>query len=311
MKLSIVIPVYGCGSCLAPLVDRIGKSTRNIGLTEIIFVDDGSIDNGWTEIVRLASQNRMVQGIRLSRNFGQHYAITAGIDQAAGDYIVVMDCDLQDLPEEIPKLYRKVKAGFDIVYARRVGRQDSWYRKIVSLIFHRIFGFLSGMETDPAVGNFSIARKQVVEEVKKLREQNRSYLQALKWTGFSYTYLEVVHASRFSGRTAYTNLKLAAYALDSITAYSDKPLKLAVGFGFVVSVVAFILGLAVLIRAVFFGIPITGWASLFVSIYFLSGLLFIYLGVLGLYLGKLFAESRKRPLYVIAEKTSTRKGSHK
>lgn len=301
--ISVVIPIYGCRECLMELHKRLAASLSFVVSFELILVDDGSADNAWPVIVELAKKDPRVSGIRLSRNFGQHHAITAGVDAARGEWVVVMDCDLQDRPEEIRTLYDKaVTDGYDIVFARRRNRRDGMERKFISVVFHSLFRLLSGMEGDTSVGNFSIASRNVIDNLKTLTEQNRSYLQGLKWLGYKQGYVDVQHSKRLTGKTSYSAAKLLAYAIDSITAHSDKPLKTAIGVGFVIALIAFLYGTSIIIRYLAWGIPITGWPSLIVSLYFLSGLIIGFLGILGLYIGKIFDETKKRPLYIIQEK---------
>lgn len=312
MKLiSVVIPIYRCSESIPELTTRLHKVLRSIAHTsyEIIFVDDGSPDRAWVKIQQACRAHSCVKGIRLSRNFGQHYAITAGIQASTGTWVVVMDGDLQDQPEDIVSLFKKATNGFDVVWAQRKKRQDSVFRWTVSRMFHTIFAHLSGLPGDVTVGNFSIVHMKVISVIKKMQEQNRSYLQSVKWAGFKQGYVPVTHIRRPYGKPSYTLGSLCAYAIDSITAYSNTTLKLAIIVGFFICFISFIMAFVIIIRYITKGIPVTGWASLIVSMYFLFGLVFSYLGVFGLYLGKVFDESKKRPLFVIAETIGVRKTS--
>jgi polyisoprenyl-phosphate glycosyltransferase len=299
-QISVIIPVFGCSGCLESIHKRLKPVLNKISPQhEIIFIDDGSTDGGWEVILKLVKIDKSVRAIKLSRNFGQHQAISAGIDESVGNWTVVMDCDIQDRPEDISALYRKAKEGYDVVFARRVKRGDSIEKTFLSRVFHLLFVFLSGMPGDVTVGNFSIVSRRVIDKLKTLTEQNSSYLQNLKWFGFKTAYVDVVHDARFTGRTQYSYPKLINYAIDSITAYSDKPLKTAIISGFAIAPISFLYGLWIIVRNILWGIPIAGWPSLIVTLSFFMGVTFIYLGVLGLYIGKIFEEAKHRPHFVV------------
>lgn len=302
MEISVVVPVYDCEECLSELCSRLHKSLSSLVKTyEIILVNDGSDDLSWETIRRLAKMHTYVKGIRFSKNFGQHYAITAGIEAARGKWIVVMDGDLQDLPEEISKLYCTAKKGYDIVFTERVNRHDTLIKKLFSACFSFIFEILTDIKSNPAIGNFSICSRQVVENFQKLKEQNRSYLQALRWVGFKHITIPITHAQRYRGRSTYGFAKSFAYAVDSIAAYTNKPLILSIQFGFIISFISFLSGIFLILRYFYMGIPIIGWTSLVVSVFFSTGLIIADLGIIGMYVGKIFNETKKRPLYIIKE----------
>lgn len=303
LEISVVIPVYNCAECLDPLVGRLHKSIRRINAQyEIIFIDDGSSDRSWEVIKNLVKSDKRIKGLNLSRNFGQHYAITAGLDIAQGKWVVVMDADLQDQPEDILKLYRKAIEGYEVVWAQRHLRYDSWHKRLISQTFHHFFGYLSGLPTDPTVGNFSICSQRLIKIVRLLREQNRSYLQAVKWLGFKQGFVVVTHAKRYAGKSAYTLAAMWRYGLDSVLAYSDKPLRLAILLGFLLAGGSFAYAFYLILRYFTAGVIPLGWTSVMVSIYFLAGLIFVNLGFLGLYISKIFAETKRRPLYLVKEK---------
>lgn len=302
--LSIVIPVYKAETCLNELYRRLKIELEKISSKfEILFIEDCGGDNSWSIICELAKQDPRVKGFQFSRNFGQHYGITAGIDHCIGDWIVVMDCDLQDPPEEISKLYAKAQEGFDIVIARRTERSDTYFKKITSHCFYKIFSYLADLDFDGSFGNFRIFSKKVAANFRLLREELRYFASLVDWLGFRVAYVEVAHSERFEGKSSYTYRKLIKLALDTILASSDKPLKMTVKFGFFVTSLSFLVGLFFLFKALFFGIPVSGWASLIVSIYFLSGIIIATLGMIGVYLGKTFDQTKQRPLYIINHKT--------
>jgi glycosyltransferase involved in cell wall biosynthesis len=305
MKLSIVSPVYKGESFLAELVERISNNIpSDFSSYEVILVDDFSPDKSWDKIVEVASKNPNVKGFKLSRNFGQHYAITAGLNQVSGDYIVVIDCDLQDQPEEIEKLFHESKKGFDIVLARRYDRKDSFYKKIVSILFYKVLSYLTGIKQDATVANFGIYSKKVIEEVVKLNEKIKYFPTMIKWVGFSTGYVNVNHASRHEGKSNYNFKKLMKLALDIILAYSDKPLRLIIKFGLVIAMTSFLMVLHVFYKKLTGQVFVIGYSSLIISIWFLSGCLLITLGVLGLYIGKIFEGVKNRPSYIIEKSTT-------
>ncbi|HEU5139329.1 MAG TPA: glycosyltransferase [Bacillales bacterium] len=300
--LSIVTPVYKAESCLVELYKRLKSSLGPITTDfEIIMVNDHSPDNSWNVIERLSRLDSRVKGIDLSRNFGQHYAITAGLDYADGQWTVVMDCDLQDRPEEIPKLYRKAKEGYDVVFGRRCGRRDNRLKRWSSKLFYKIYDYFTEKRSDTTIANFSICSKKVVENFRGLREQNRSFPLFIKWMGFRATSIDIEHAERFDGKSSYNLAKLVNLAVDGIVSQSNKPLKLSIKFGFLVSLISFLYGLYLMYRYFFLFQPVAGWTSVMVSIYFIGGLIFANFGIIGLYIGKVFDEVKDRPLYIVQE----------
>lgn len=302
--LSVVIPVYKAEGCLDELYRRLVAAIEPVTRDfEIVLVEDCGGDRSWPIIRALAAADPRVRGMQFSRNFGQHYGITAGLDVAEGDWVVVMDCDLQDRPEEIPRLYAKAQEGYDVVLARRGGRTDGLFKRFSSWCFYQLLSWLADTEYDSAAGNFRIISRKVVLACRSMREQLRFFSGLVNWMGFPTTSIEVSHAERHEGRSTYTFGKLWKLAVDTITAYSDKPLRLAVRFGFVMSMLSFAAGLYILLRAALYGSPVVGWPSLMVSVYFIGGIIISILGVLGIYLGKTFDEAKKRPLYIVMNKT--------
>ena len=300
--ISVVTPVYGCAPSLPKLYERLcrnlGQITENF---EIIMVNDASPDDAWEVISTLANEDSRVKGINFSRNFGQHRAITAGLDFAAGDWVVVMDCDLQDQPEEIPQLYRKAIEGYDVVFGRRRERVDGPLKKLSSKVFHWVFNYFTEQNKDSSIANFSIVSHRVVRRLKDLHEQNRNYPLFVNWLGFEEATVDIAHAGREEGRSSYTFGKLLNLAIDNIISQSNKPLRVSIKFGFTISFISFLYALYLIFRYFLYGTPVEGWTSVMVSIYFIGGLLFANLGILGLYIGKIFDETKGRPLYVVKE----------
>lgn len=302
--ISVVVPVYGCRTCLEELCSRLVESLTMIPADyEIILVNDASPDDAWTTIKELHKKNRNIKGIDLARNFGQHHAITAGLDAAEGDWVVVMDCDLQDQPEEIPKLYEKTLEGYEVVFGKRARRQDNWLKKKASQFFYRIYDYFTGASTDYTIANFSIISRKVVLGFRRLGEQNRFFPLFIQWMGFKTASVEINHGERKHGKSTYNIKKLITLGTDAIISQSNKPLRLSIQFGFLIASVSFIYGLYLFGRYFFLDETVQGWTSVMVSIYFIAGLMFFNFGVLGLYIGKVFNETKGRPLYLIRETT--------
>jgi dolichol-phosphate mannosyltransferase len=302
--ISVVIPVYRAESCLEELYRRLKAALEPLTADfEIMLVEDCGGDRSWPLIVELAQRDPRVKGIQFSRNFGQHYGITAGLDRCNGDWVVVMDCDLQDRPEEIPRLYAKAQEGHEIVVARRGKRSDPLLKRFSSWLYYSVFSWLADMDYDPQAGNFRILSRKVINNYRNMRERSRFFGSLINWMGFPFTSIDVQHDERFAGDSSYTFGKLWRLGAETIIAYSDKPLRIAVRLGFFIATCAFLYGIYILFRALFHGSPVTGWSSLIVSIYFMGGVIVAILGILGIYLGKTYDETKCRPLYVINHTT--------
>lgn len=303
--LSIVSPVYKAEGLVDELVDRVQASLE--GLTdnyEIILVDDCGPDNSWSRIQARAARDIRVRGIRLSRNFGQHRAITAGLAESYGEWVVVMDCDLQDRPEEIPKLLAHARnKGYDLVFAHRVNRQDTWVKRTFSRFFYAVLSYLTETRQDPAIANFGVYHRKVINAVLAMRESIRYFPTMVRWVGFHAGSLPVTHAERPEGTSSYNFRSLLYLALDIILAYSDKPLRITVKVGLIISFGSFMLVLWTLWRFATGKIVVLGYTSLVVSVWFFSGLLLSVLGMVGLYLGKTFEQVKARPLFLVDKRT--------
>lgn len=301
MEITVVSPVYRSETLVKSLVERVEQTLKNITNDyEIILVDDSSPDNSWREIEKIALVNQIVKGIQLSRNFGQHYAISAGLDHAKGEWVVVMDCDLQDIPEEIPKLYKKAKEGFDIVLARRINRQDSYFQKLFSFIFYKILGYLTGATQDQTIANFGIYSQKVIKSICSMKENVRYFPAMVKWVGFDVTAIDVNHSER-DGETSYNLKKRIHLALDVILSYSNKPIRLLVKLGVIISLISFFISLYYFIYWLNWPVKSIGYTSLIISIWFLSGIIISTLGIIGLYVGKTFEDVKNRPLYIVKQ----------
>ena len=300
--ISIISPVYKSDTLLEELVTRITAEMKTMGQAyEIILVEDHSPDASWQKIRELSGRHPEVRGIKLSRNFGQHYAITAGLEASRGEWVVVMDCDLQDRPEGIPALYAKAQEGFHVVQARREMRKDGFWKKSFSRLFYGLLSWLTGTRHDPAIANFGIYHRKAVDAICSMKESIRYFPTMVKWVGFRSTTLDVQHSERKEGKSSYNFRKLLHLAMDIILAYSDKPLRMTVKLGVYISAAAFLFALYSLIQAFRGDYTVPGYASLIVSIWFLSGLIIFILGIVGLYVGKTFEGVKKRPVYLVEE----------
>ena len=302
--ISVVVPVYGGEACLDELYRRlVAVLSPLVARFEIVLVEDCGPDQSWSRIKLLAVADPRVRGLQFSRNFGQHRSISAGIDAARGDWIVVMDCDLQDRPEEIALLYAEALRGFDVVLARRIRRRDNIWKRVTSGVFYAVFRWLTDLQYDGTVGNFRIISRQVADSFRGFTEQMRFFGGIVTWLGYRVGAIDVQHDPRFAGQTSYTWAKLFDLGFQTIVAYSDKPLRLAIRVGLLLSIGSLAVGMFVFVRALRGGYQVSGWASLMVSIYFLSGMILGFMGIIGVYLGRVFDEVKGRPLYVIRDRT--------
>jgi polyisoprenyl-phosphate glycosyltransferase len=300
--ISIISPVYGADKLLAELVQRVSAVMENLKQPyEIILIEDHSPDDSWKIIEHICRENKHVRGLKLSRNFGQHYAISAGLQVSKGEWVVVMDCDLQDVPEEIPALYAKALEGWNVVQARRYQRQDTVVKRSFSRLFYGILSWLTGTKHDPAIANFGIYHRKVVDAVNSMSESIRYFPTMVKWVGFGCTTVDVRHSERKEGKSSYNFRRLMHLAMDIMLAYTDKPLRMTVKLGVYISLSAFLFALYALIRALAGEYTVPGYASIMVSIWFLSGLIILILGIVGLYVGKTFEGVKKRPVYIVEE----------
>ncbi|WP_173915384.1 glycosyltransferase family 2 protein [Halobacillus sp. Marseille-Q1614] len=308
--ISVVVPIYGCRSCLRELCNRVRATIADIPADyEILLVNDSSPDHAWKTITELAGEDPLIRGIDLARNFGQHYAITAGLDHTTGDWVVVMDCDLQDRPEEIAALFQKAQEGYEVVFAKRVVRRDSWLKRMSSKAFYRVYDYFTGHVSDHTVANFSIAHKKVIKGFRQMREQSRLYPLFLQWMGYKTASIVVEHKERGEGKSSYNLKKLITLATDTIIAQSNKPLRLSIQIGFFISLGSFLYGMYLFLRYFFMDEHVQGWTSVMVSMYFIAGLMFFNFGIIGLYIGKVFNEAKGRPLYLIREQINEKEAA--
>jgi len=301
--ISIVTPVYRGERTVAPLVERVVQALEPItGDIEIVMVNDSSPDASWAEILAAHERDPRVKGVNLSRNFGQHPAIRAGLDVARGEWVVVMDCDLQDRPEDIPRLYRHALDGdHDIVLARRTKKQFGPFKRLSSTLFYAVLEFFTNLPQDNTVGNFGIYRDKVIDAVRQMRQTVSFFPVMIQYVGFDQAKLDVEHAEREDGASTYTLSRLLALALDVILASGDKPLKLTVFAGLSISLVGFVYGAYVFVGAYLGLVEVQGWASLMVSLWALCGVIIAVIGIVGLYIGQIFQQAQAKPFYIIDE----------
>ncbi|MFP3591679.1 glycosyltransferase family 2 protein [Chryseobacterium sp. SIMBA_038] len=300
--ISIISPVYRAEKILPTLVSEIDSVMTKIGEKyEIILVDDRSPDNSWEVMQSLAANNSNLKVFRLSRNFGQHPTIIAGLTKASGDWVVVMDCDMQDQPKEIEKLYSKALEGYDVVLARRELRIDSFFKRLSSKIFYKVFNYLAGIEINNEIANFGIYKRKVVNSVLNINDSIKFFPLFINWVGYKTISVSVEHSSREEGKSSYSMSRLISLAFDVIISFSDKPLKIFVGFGSVISLLAVLVGAYFMVSYFDGSITEPGFSSLILSIWFLSGVIISCIGIVGIYLGKTFNQTKNRPVFIIDE----------
>ena len=300
--ISIVSPVYRAEKILPILVSEINLVMERIGEDyEIILVDDRSPDNSWEVMKVLSSQNPKIKSIRLSRNFGQHSAIFAGLTKAKGDWVVVMDCDMQDQPKEIAKLYKKVLEGYDIVLGQRENRKDKFLKKLTSRLFYKVFNYLSGANFDNNVANFGIYHQKTIKSILDMGDYVKFFSLFINWIGFKSVSIPIEHGEREEGKSTYSVGRLFKQAFNVIISFSDKPLRLFINFGLSISILSFVLGIYYLYLSITHKITQPGFSSLILSIWFLSGIIISCIGIVGVYLGKTFDQAKGRPTFIIDE----------
>lgn len=302
IKISVVSPVYKAEKIVDELVKRISEEVSQITVDyEIILVEDCGGDKSWERIVENCKNNIRVKGIKLSRNFGQHYAISAGLMEATGNIIVIMDCDLQDDPAHIRKLYEEFKKGYDVVFTKRIARKHSLFKSLTAKIYNSLFALFADKNYDLNAGSLTMISRRVRDEFAKLKDQDRLYIQLIKWIGFSSTYVSVEHRERYEGKSTYSISKLFFTAIQGWTSYSDKLLRLSVYGGMLISLITLLVGIYIVL-SYFMKSFQPGWPSLIVAILFSTGLILMSIGIAGIYIGKIFDQTKARPLYIIENK---------
>ncbi len=283
-RISVVSPVYGCAGCLRELVARLTTVLSALGETwEIVLVDDASPDAAWPVARELGAADERVKAVALSRNFGQHHAISAGLDYASGEWIVVLDCDLQDRPEEIARLWAKAQEGHDVVFAERETRQDGWLKRTLSRSFIALLNWLSGTNYDYRTANFGIYSRAVVDAVRSMGDPSPFFPIMVRWAGFRATSIPVRHDARGDGESSYTLRKLARLALETVLSHSDKPLRLVAALGLIVSMIALAITAFSVLRYLHGDVTVAGYTSVIASMWLLAGVMLFCMGILPKY----------------------------
>jgi len=303
-ELSVVIPAYNEEANIATMHERLVAALAGMvdGL-EILYVDDGSADATWQRVTELAARDPRVRGLRFARNFGHQAALTAGVDAAHGRAVVIIDGDLQDPPEVIPEMVERWREGFEVVYGQREERKgETWFKLTTAKLFYRILRGITNVEIPVDTGDFRLMGPRAVEAFRALPERNRFIRGLVSWIGFPQTAVRYTRQAREVGETKFPVRKMLRFALDGITSFSFFPLRLATWTGFAVSLFAFLYIVVVLILKAA-GVSWLGYTSLMASILFLGGVQLLMIGIMGEYLGRIFDEVKRRPLYLVGEWT--------
>ncbi|MBA4317465.1 MAG: glycosyltransferase [Flavobacterium sp.] len=300
---SIIIPVLNEEAVIQEMYNRLtGVMTKINESYEIIFINDGSIDGSKDIIKTLISRNNLVKLIDLSRNFGHQVAIAAGIDYAQGKAVVIMDADLQDPPETILEMITKWKEGYEVVYGvRRERIGETFFKKITAKYFYRLLARITNINIPSDAGDFRLLDRKVVDALKRMHEYHRFIRGLASWVGFKSTGVYYIRDERYAGKTKFSVIKMIKFALDGITSFSYIPLQLATYLGLIVALFSFLGVIIALFLKIFFSIFISGLASLLISILFLGGVQLIFLGIIGEYIGRIYDEVKRRPLYIVNE----------
>lgn len=305
-RLSVVSPVFNAERCIDELHRRLTAVLQSMEIDyEIVLVDDGSSDRSAERLECIAAADARVTALFLSRNFGQHAAILAGLAEARGEAIVAIDCDLQDPPESIPALYVRMLEGFDVVIASRSRRKDSLFKRATSRLWFAAVNRLSEHPIQPGAGAFSLITKQVAGELLRMPNRRSHYQLLLRWVGFRQTYVAVEHAARFEGRSSYSLGKLFAHALAGVITHSTRLLYLSVYAGFTFMALSILQFAYVVFLKLRHGIGVAGWASLMAAIWLVGGAVLFSLGVIGIYLARIVEDVQQRPVYVVRRRMRT------
>ncbi|MCL1146588.1 glycosyltransferase family 2 protein [Shewanella marinintestina] len=301
--LSVVVPLFNESLMIKPLIERLTKVLSQLDeRCEIVFVDDGSSDDSWLQVSQLPLVDNEYQCIKLSRNFGKEAAMSAGLEHARGLAVIMLDADLQDPPELIPDMLAQWRAGYDIVNMKRKKRLgETWFKRFSASCFYKLMNWVSDSPVPENVGDFRLMSRQVVDSIKALPERNRFMKGLFSWPGFSQKTLEFDRDPRFVGETKWNYGKLFGLAMDGITSFSFKPLRLATWCGVITAMSAFAYGGWIVANTLIFGGSVAGYPSLMVVQLALAGIQLLALGLIGEYLGRVFVEVKQRPIYLIEE----------
>ena len=300
-RISVVVPAYNEAEVLPEFHRRLAAVLDGLALeAEIVYVNDGSGDATLAVMTALREGDRRVALLDLSRNFGKEIALTAGLDHATGDAVVVIDADLQDPPELIGELVQRWREGFDVVYATRTSRDgEGRIKRLTAFAFYRIIQRVSRVKIPQDTGDFRLMSRRAVEALSRLREQHRFMKGLFAWIGFPQTSVPYRRDARYAGETKWNYWRLWNFAIDGITSFTTAPLKIATYVGAITAAVAFLFAAFIVYRTVAFGDPVRGYPSLMVAVLFLGGVQLITIGIIGEYLGRMFDETKQRPLYLV------------
>jgi len=298
---SVVVPAYNEEEVLPEFHKRISTVLETMSIeAEIVYVNDGSTDNTLAVMQGLQESDPRVAVVDLSRNFGKEIALTAGLDHASGDAVVVIDADLQHPPELIPELVKYWMGGYDVVYAKRISRGgESIIKKTTTYVFYRLIQLVSRVKIPEDVGDYRLLSRRAVDSLKQLREQHRFMKGLFSWIGYPQKAVPYQPDPRYAGRTKWSYWDLWNFALEGITSFSIFPLKIATYLGLLTALVAFLYAAAIIYQTLIYGNPVAGYPSLMVVILFLGGVQLITIGIIGEYLGRMFDETKQRPLYFL------------
>lgn len=303
VELSVIIPIYNEETNIHSLYDRLKKVITGLNVShQFLFVNDGSRDRSFELIKELSQKDSSVKFINFSRNFGHQVAVTAGLDHANGNTVVIIDADLQDPPELISDMYQKHKEGFEVVYAKRKARTgESFMKRITAKMFYRILARITSVEIPVDTGDFRLIDRKIVDVLKQMPEQQKYLRGQIPWIGFNQTFVEYVREERKGGKTGYTYRKMFRFAIDGITAFSTAPIKFATAMGFIVSFISFLMILYTLYSRFISKNYVPGWTSIMLAVLFIGGVQLICIGIIGEYISRMSANVRNRPLYVVKE----------
>ena len=301
--LSVVVPVYNEEEVLPEFHRRLAEVLDGLTMkSEIVYINDGSVDSSLEKMRQFKTEDGRIAMIDLSRNFGKEIAMTAGMDHAHGDAVVVIDADLQDPPELIPKMIEQWKLGYDVVYAQRISREgESVFKKATAHLFYRVIQKLSRIKIPPDAGDFRLLSRRAVVALSGLREQHRFMKGLFAWIGYPQKAIPYERDARYGGKTKWSYVGLWNFAIEGITSFSTIPLKVATYLGVLTAFVSFLFGMFIVVKTIFFGNPVPGYPSLLVVVLFLGGIQLMALGVIGEYLGRMFDETKGRPLYFLKD----------
>ncbi|WP_248926690.1 glycosyltransferase family 2 protein [Paenibacillus hamazuiensis] len=304
IRYSVIVPMYNEEEVIEATYSRLSEVMETLDERyELIFVNDGSRDRTRQVVLDLCRNDPRVRLLSFSRNFGHQIAISAGMDHAQGQAVIVIDADLQDPPEVIPEMIRLWKTGYDVVYGQRIKRNgETLFKKWSAALFYRLFRSLTSFEIPVDTGDFRLIDRKVCDTLKGLKEKNRYVRGLVSWIGFRQTAVRYVREQRWAGETKYPLRKMLRFASDAIVSFSFKPLRLASYLGFTLSGLSFLYLMVVLWQKLFTDTTIVGWASLIALNLFFNGIMLMILGIIGEYIGRIYDESKGRPLYVLQEK---------